>query len=50
MWLTIVPVAAVFRAAADTHLSFHYALSVSQGCHKCGCNAAITVLCLHPHA
>lgn len=46
MWLTTVPIAAVFRAAADTHL----ALSVSQGDHRCGCNAAITVLCLHPHA
>lgn len=50
MWLTAVPIAVVFRAAANTHLSFHYALSVSQDCDKCGCNAAITVLCLHLHA
>lgn len=28
--------------------TMHY--SVSQDCDKCGCNAAITVLCLHLHA
>lgn len=38
------PYCSYSQNATDTHLCFLYVLAVSQGCDKCGCNAAIIAL------
>lgn len=47
MWLTIVPVAAVFRAAADMHLSFHCALSLRAAKNVAVMQPLLFYVCTH---
>ena len=47
MWLTIVPVAAVFRTAADMHLSFHCALSLRAAKNVAVMQPLLFYVCTH---